>query len=91
MLWMVNNKLVCNVFKIEVVYFFLCFLLRDLILEIILNGDVIELSFVVCDFGVLFDYYLKMLICVNDFCRIVILVLKCISCICRYFNLVCCE
>ena len=38
MSWMVNNKLVCNASKTEVVHFSSLFLLRDPIPEITLNG-----------------------------------------------------
>ena len=77
--WMVNNKLVCNASKTEVVHFSSSFLLRDPIPEITLNGDVIESSPAARDLGVSLDHYLKMSTRVNDLCRTATLALKCIS------------
>ena len=91
MSWMVNNKLVCNASKTEVVHFSSRFLLRNPISEITLNGDVIESSPAARDLGVSLDHYLKMSTRVNDLCRTAILALKRISRIRRYLNSACCE
>ena len=83
MSWMVNNKLVCNASKTEVVHFSSRFLLRDPISEITLNGDVIESSPAARDLGISLDHYLKMSTRVKDLCRTATLALKCISSIHR--------
>jgi len=86
---LVNNKLVCNASKTEVVHFSSLFLLRDPISEITLNGDVIESSPAARDLGISLDHYLKMSTRVKDLCRT--LALRRISRIRRYLNSACCE
>ena len=91
MSWMVNNKLVCNASKTEVVHFSSRFLFRDSISEITLNDDVIESSPAARDLGISLDHYLKMSTRVKDVCRTATLALKRISRIRRYLNSACCE
>ena len=88
---MVNNKLVCNASKTEVVHFSSRFLPREPISEVILNGDPIEPSPAARDLGVNLDQHLKMSIRVNDICRSATLALKRIGRVRRYLDSNTCE